>query len=356
MDNVEVRQWLDAIWSQVLESGSSEPDESIDKLVDSRVTSIRYALLTQILGKVADPDRSLMYLQSGNQEAGAWNARSFCDAVIVPWVSDNHDVLGTGSEPYASKPLRRPRLERNMQNVRNKAEWEALYDFFSSLDHVDNDELKVAFRRCLGSVARRLSRQSFKYQIPIRASLPQLLQALEEYFREPSGGLRPLVITAAMMEVLGEGFSIFSRVTSQGINEADAASGAPGDVMCYDAEDNLVLAVEVKDRALKLSDVRSSTRKAQKSISSLSNLLFAAPKIHDQEKDSIFNSIETAWASGLNIHRVDIVELAATTFVLLGEEWRPAFLRRIGNELDARGDHAHRLAWHRILSAMTEEN
>ena len=45
-----------------------------------------------------------------------------------------------------------------------------------------------------------------------------------------------MVVAAALMQVLGEGFSLFSRVESQGVNEADAATGVPGDVMCYAAE------------------------------------------------------------------------------------------------------------------------
>ena len=105
-----------------------------------------------------------------------------------------------------------------------------------------------------------------------------------------------------------------------------------------------------------MSETRPERHKNRQIGKLFMNLLFATPKIHDQEKESIFNSIATAWASGLNIHQVDIVELAAAAFVLLGEEWRPAFLRRIGNELDTRGDHAHRLAWHRILSEMVDEN
>lgn len=64
----------------------------------------------------------------------------------------------------------------------------------------------------------------------------------------------------------------------------------------------------------------------------------------------------TAWASGLNIYQIDVIELAVAAFMLLGEEWRPVFLREIGRELDNRGDHAHRHEWHDILSKLTEDN
>jgi hypothetical protein len=139
------------------------------------------------------------------------------------------------------------------------------------------------------------------------------------------------------------------------VNEADVARGSPGDVMCFDAADNMVLAIEVKDRALTLADVRASTRKARESDAALSNLLFATLGISEQDRSSIHDSAVASWAAGLNVYQADIIELVRSAFVLLGEEWRPALLRQIGAELDARGDHAHRRAWHALLSALGEE-
>ena len=356
MDNVTARNWLDSEWEDVLRDAGSEPDPEMDRLVDSGVVSIRYAVITQMLGKIADSSRSLLCLQSGTGEPGAWNARSFCDSVIVPWVAENHDVIGTSSEPYASKPLRRLRLSRGMSDVRNSDEWDRLVMLFESLEDASPDELRKTYRRCLGAVARHLSRQSFKYPIPMRVSAARTRIALEEFLSDQSGGLRPMVVAAALMQILGEGFGLFSRVESQGVNEADAASGVPGDVMCYSADDSLVMAVEVKDRNLTLTDVRSSTRKAQQADQRLSNFLFTAPGIVPSEKAEIDESMERAWASGLNLYQVDLLELAASSFVLLDEDWRPKLLRGIGQELDRRREHAHRRVWHEIVSELAEAN
>ena len=162
MDNATARKWLDSEWEAVLRAAESAPDPEMDRLVDSSVVSIRYAVITQMLGKIADSSRSLLYLQSGTGEPGAWNARSFCDSVIVPWVAENHDVLGTSAEPYASKPLRRLRLSHGMSDVRNTKEWGYLVTLFESLEDVSPDELRKTYRRCLASLARRLARKSFK--------------------------------------------------------------------------------------------------------------------------------------------------------------------------------------------------
>ncbi len=353
LDNTEARKWLDGAWVRVLESGLGEPDLEVDRLVNSRLVSIRYAVFTQMLGKIANAQRSLLSLQLGSERSpGSWDARSFCSSVIVPWVADNHDVLGNSPDPYVNNPLRRERLDEGTHQLRYKEEWDALVAFLAPLDVAGRIKLESAFIRCLESASRRLADQSFGYQVPIRVSLPQMIRVLKAFLAETSGGLRALVLTVAAMTVLGNAFSLFENVSSQGLNEADSLSGAPGDVMCMDSNGNIILAVEVKDRALTLSDVRNSTQKARTSADPFSNLLFASPRIREDERDSIRKNIETAWASGLNISQIDIIDLTNAAFSLLSESWRPKLLREIGAELDKRADHIHRRAWYDLLSSI----
>lgn len=200
MNNAEARKWLDGAWNRVLETGTGEPDGEIDRLVNSGVLSIRYAIMTQMLGKIADGNRSLLSLQLGTGESpGAWDARSFCTSVIVPWVADNHAVLGKSPDPYVNNPLRRPRLDEGTHQLRNKEEWDALVEFLAPLDAGGRIKLEAAFIRCLESVARRLAAQSFEYQIPIRVSLPQILETLS---RDGCDDGRPRTCLLSLCECL----------------------------------------------------------------------------------------------------------------------------------------------------------
>ena len=223
MDSAEARKWLDSEWEDVLSDAELAPDPEMDRLIDSSVVSIRYAVVTQMLGKIADSTRSLLFLQSGTGEKGAWNARSFCDSVIVPWVAENHDVIGTSAEPVCEQAI------SSVFGGGGQALVEAVLQVPDPHAYQCSGDARLVGGNSVGS----------------------------------SGGFRPMVVAAALMEVAGKGFGLFSRVDSQGVNEADAASGVPGDVMCYAADDSVVMAVEVKDRNLTLADVRSSTRKAQ---------------------------------------------------------------------------------------------
>jgi len=104
MNNSEAQNWLDDTWARVLESELGDSDSEIDRLVNSGTVSIRYAIFTQMLGKIADNNRNLLILQAKTgEDKGAWDARTFCKEVIIPWVADNHDVLGKSPDPYVNK-------------------------------------------------------------------------------------------------------------------------------------------------------------------------------------------------------------------------------------------------------------
>ncbi len=65
MNDSEARSLLDAEWQIALAKSDQNPDAKIDSIVNSRVQSVRYAVVTQLLGKIADPNRGVLCCQSG---------------------------------------------------------------------------------------------------------------------------------------------------------------------------------------------------------------------------------------------------------------------------------------------------
>lgn len=334
-----------------------EPDPPIDELVNSTVVSVRYALITQLLGKIAAPARDLRIIQSSAGGPGAWDARSFSTAVVVPWVADNQNVIGSSSEPYVSKPLRRERLELNMHNVRSRAAWNKLVHLLDQLEHEGEETVRVTFQRVLKSLVRRLATQSFAYAIPQRISLGRLQTIIDKFLSEPSGGLRPLAVTAALIQTASDAYSIFSKFECQGINESDSASDVPGDIVCYDTghPPRISLCVEVKDQSLTLTHVKASSLKAKRTDLGLESLLFVVPSVVSVDREDIADYVAREWASGMNVHITSLRKLVATWFLLLDESWRVRFVREIGEELDIRHDQPSRKAWHDLL-LVTEES
>ena len=349
----EITAWLDREWAKALDRDAAEADPDVDRLVDSDVVSIRYAVVTQLLGKVADPARDLLCLQrgvaEGAEDAGRWDPRSFCIAVVVPWVRRNRDVLGSSGDPYVNNPLRRPRLDGD-ERVQRRTEWDALRDFLQELERAEDHAVVLdAVRRCLRSAVRRLGKLTIEYPVPLRLALDHLTNLLDSFLNQPSNGLRPLVVTTALMGTLGKAFGLFPRVESQGLNEPDAATGMPADVMCYGPAGDLRLAVEVKDRDLTLVDIDATLAKARRNA--LANVMFTAPGVRQQDEAEVRARVTDEWAMGTNVYRVTIGDIVRSTFALLGEEWRVRFARAIGAELDRRvAEHRHRRDWSDLLT------
>ena len=348
----DLLRWMDKQWEQILTNHVSEPDQEIDRFINSSTNSIRYAVFTQLLGKYADPARDLICLQRGGREEqeGRWDPRGFCTRVVVPWMQRHHGMLGTSTDPYVSKPLRRPRLDYDMNSLRSTDEWRDLVSFLSEIENeADPAFVEQAVLRCLRSIARRLQEQRVIYQIPLRIGLDHLCEILEEYLKVSSAGLRPQIVTVAFMRTIGEAFSLFSSVESQGVNESDTASGMPGDVMCYGEDGKLALAVEVKGDELTLTQLTVTIGKARSSR--VTNILFATPGFAANDEEAIRTRIADEFTQGANIYQSSIVSLARNSFTLLVEEWRVKFLREICTELDARSTQpSDRLAFNELLS------
>ena len=361
MNTDEAGEWLNEQWRRTLEDPAEEIDPAIDRFVNARITSIRFAIVTQLLGKIADPQRDLLCLQKGATRGGdavtpgRWDPRSFCVRVIVPWNRDNEQVLGGSGDPYVNNPLRRPRLDEGLENVHagSRDDWNALAEFLRLLQQQDDeDAVEGTFRTCLRSVAARLARQRFDYPTPNRASLDQLDELLDRYLATPSGGLRPQAVATALMRVLGNAFSIFSRVEGQGVNEADRARNVPGDVMCYgvgaDGQEEIRLVVDAKSDRLRLTELQGSVAKAR--TGNVSNFLFAAPGFREDERPAMEQIIGEEFAQGLNVYVTSIQHLARTSFMLLTEAHRTEFMREVGRELDSRAaSPTHRRAWSDLL-------
>ena len=244
MNDQETAAWLRDAWQEALSSDLSEDDSDYDIVHRSGLVAIRYALVTQLLGKWADPSRDALCLQrgtlEGSKEQGRWDPRSFCSAVVVPWVQDADGVLGTSSDPYVGKPLRRTRLDDWNTPLRQKAEWEHLVGLLESVQSANNSSAtESALRRCLRSVARRYRELQVTFPVPQRVSLEQTIDITDRFLSERSGGERPLIVADALMRTVGRAFGLFDEVLRQGINEADAASNAAGDIMCLRNDDDI---------------------------------------------------------------------------------------------------------------------
>ena len=342
---------LRALWSEALAAPDEDVDPAIHELITCRVVSIRYALLTQLLGKAAEPSRDALSIQRGDattaEIAGRWDARSFCSINVVPWVSESGQVLGTSPDPYVNNPLRRARLDSGQEPVRNRTLWNSLVALLAEVQEQDNPEFTESrLRSCLASLASVYRQLTVEFDVPQRISLEATARLVTDYLSEQSGGERPQIVAAALMRTIGDRFGIFDRVSRLGINEADAAADGPGDILCH-YQDTLVLAVEVKDRTLEIHDIETAIGKARRT--GVTEILFTT-RTQPADAQQIDERTEREFALGINIYRLGIDTLLQVAMSIAGETSRVRFLTLIGEELNDRVTQpSHKLAWQELL-------
>lgn len=333
-DTEQARKLLDELWLSIQTEENPPTSTEIDHLIDSNTVAIRYCLPTQLLGKLTDQKLDCLCFQKGDGSSDSmWDPRGFASKVIVPWVMANQNVLGTSSDPYVSKPLRKPRLERDPGQVKSKDDWILLYSILEKVEKQnDTAYTRGVMLSVLRSIKRKLSESSFEYVIPERISLKQTQELIKTFLSESSGGDRGLSVAAALFQVFGKYFGLYSEVRRYVINASDTSSGSAADIECFDSDGNLKLAIEVKERNLTLIDVKSAIQKARKAT--IQEFLFDSPKIHPNDSEDIAELFEKTWASGTNFYQLSIHELVKVGLSLTGEAGRRDFVENVGKQLN----------------------
>ena len=120
---------------------------------------------------------------------------------------------------------------------------------------------------------------------------------------------------------------------------------------CVNPQGKVVLAVEVKDRTLTLTDVEGTLRKCRQR--KIKDIFFAAPGLRSDEQSVLDERIARAFASGQNLYVFNFFDLARSVLALGGEPVRITFLQKVGEHLDLWNiQPSHRQAWKRLLESV----
>lgn len=351
-------------WTGV--SADAEDDPQITYLDDAKLADVirqcvnhkqvgyRFCLPVQLLGKLTNQNLDCLALQR-RKEGGderSWDARSLASKVIAPFNARQESVLGSASDPYVGNAMRIPRMLRSDSSKRDLAGWNMLIDVLETVEQKNSVVLTdKVFKQVLLELHRRQKGLQFSYPVPPRISLDTTLKLAEDFLSNKSGGDRALALVGALFDVIGMRFKLFAQVNRARINASDEASGQAADLECLDEDGNIVLAVEVKDRALKLADVEGTLTKARHR--SIREILFAAPKVDTHDNSEIKTRISTAFSGGQNLYMSDFFELARVVLALGGESMRSDYLRQVGSHLDLWNTQpSHRQAWKKLLESV----
>jgi SacI restriction endonuclease. len=364
VDHQRAAKLLREEWKAVVGAAESKPAvsfiddanlcDAIGMSINHGQVSYRYCLPIQLLGKLTNPRIDSRRLQRGPDESvpAAWDARSLGSKVIAPFIKEQESVLGTSGDPYVGNPMRIPRMERDDKTKSDIPGWNRLLDVLDAVEKRQNAGFtRNVFRQVLLEIYRRQRTLRFSYPVPPRISLKDTLEISERFLSEKSGGDRALALAGALFDVIGSHFGLFGQVNRARINASDEAVGQVADLECVDETGKIVLAVEVKDRALTLADVEGTITKTRRR--EIQEVFFTTPKVNAADADKIKARLSTAFATGQSFYVFDFFGLARAVLALGGNAMRRLFLQKVGDHLDIWNTQpSHRQAWKQLLESL----
>jgi hypothetical protein len=159
----------------------------------------------------------------------------------------------------------------------------------------------------------------------------------------------PVLLSVAMLRTINECFGLGLDIEYQGINVADAASGAGGDITAK-KDGTVLLTIEITERSISRGRV-VSTFNTKISPNKLDDYLFFYT-IAEPAKEAII-AARKYFAQGHDINFVSVRDWAITTMTTIGPKCRSQFTSNCVELLRAKGiPSAMKLTWNEQVSAI----
>jgi hypothetical protein len=217
----------------------------------------------------------------------------------------------------------------------------------SALQNIDDDtEIEEIGAYLLMGFLRLREESTIAVSRIRKLSIQQHDKVLREFLAVQSGGLIPVLVVRALLETIKSCFGLDWRIESQGINVADAASGAGGDITVFRA-DRAIVALEVTERPIDRRRVES-TFNSKISPNGLSDYLF----VHgtNAPHTGAYDFANQLFGQGHDVNFVEIQPWVLQNLVTLGSECRSTFTDSLVSLLDSTNVPAKvKVAWNDVI-------
>jgi hypothetical protein len=356
-DYAAARAILDGAFDQVLGdflAGNSPPSLSasvrtnVDRMFQSATQAYREAVLGCLLMKIQDHDVNVRkpYI---NQGKGAYNGRTMDERVVNPFLHDNRIPSSRG--PFLSVFRRSvPFDETTRGGLRDKAGYDAMLGCVAFIETASKANLMAMLSNMLYSFIRLREAAQVPLSRLQRFSLMQYSALIRRLLNAASGGRFPVFLVVSALEAINVRFQLRWEIEFQGINVADRAAGAGGDITVR-AGDVVLLAAEVTERTVGRDRV-VSTFNTKIAPAGIDDYLFF---VNEQPGARVLQQCQQYFAQGHEVSFLDIATWLDMILGTIGRRGRETFNQHLLDLLDDRGTpQAVRVAWNEAVAAVVE--
>lgn len=287
MDYRKAQKTLDSCYKESLnfEQKKITPIENcINLVLGSDHKTFKYILFTALLAKATDESIDILSLQKSDSSSGAYDARSLCHKVIVPFEKSVLDkVLGGSNEPYLNKPARFPRLtpENPVRKGKDKELLDLLCTTLPSVKTAQEARRAVIYLLHDLVLLKEQKEKDRTFSIPLTSNSPaKLFEFIMDFIQESQEGETLVLVVAGLYHLLYLD-TPNTVVEVHPVNESGASRKEVSDLDIYQ-KSKLVISNELKDKPYSEIDVRHAVDKV---ILAGGNQMFFIEGIHAKQKD-----------------------------------------------------------------------
>jgi hypothetical protein len=239
---------------------------NIKAVLQSNHKTYKYILVNGLLAKATNEKINALALQAGAPLDGAFDARSLCHNVLVPFERDFlHNALGGSNEPFLNKPARFTHLSNTnaVRKGQDKETLSLLIDIFNSI-HIST-EANNYLACALEFLNQKIEENKLQHDSTINYN-PTLIELYEFVFRfleKSFEGETSAIVVGSLEKIYHSQFSKHFNVIAHKVNQSGASSKEIGDVDIFKGSE-FYYSIEVKDKRFTTYDLEHAFRKIQK--------------------------------------------------------------------------------------------
>lgn len=311
-----------------------------ERLFASYTQAYREALVGCAVARILDQEIDIRYPATEDGDT-AFSGRSLADNAVTPFLRDRR--IPISRSPYLSAlrggarfmPSGEPRIQRDQPG------YDALVAVVNYLRILNVDEARSYLRYLLRRFVALRETNNISLKAIAKPNLVQLRHLIESLLTVRSGGRIPALLATAMFQTLSECHVLGWQVEFQGINVADAASGAVGDITIR-RDGAIILGVEVTERAVDQARVNWIFDE-KVAPSALTDYLFISTA---NPEESARDAAQRYTSVGHEMNFVPLADWLVHNLATVGPNCRSLFQTKMINLLGAQGMPAEiKVAW-----------
>lgn len=251
----------------------------------------KYILITNLLAKATNPNANALSLQAGAPIKGAFDSRSLCHKVLVPFEREHLvNALGASNEPYLNKPARFTHLSTT-NAVRRGSDKETLQALIDIAQYVNTQGSEAAYQclsYCFSLLEKIIANNELLNTVNtiITPDLIDIYTYIARFIEESFEGETCATVVGSVEKQFYSCLKGEFHVKAHKVNESGASSKEIGDIDVYE-KDKCFYSIEVKDKAFTVYDVEHAFNKMIAAHVNRGSFVYGPRATFDEEKIKI---------------------------------------------------------------------